>query len=372
MSFSKVNPPGWAFGDKLTSAQMNQLDADHANALDKSVAGDTLLGTIGILSVGAAIVTATPAGIQSQGTDGIYTNTFHGIRSDVAGGIYTVNGQGIRAEVANGIVPTVAGGISDGGVAQGIKATVSSGIISAHIGGISTTVAGGISDGVTGGITLGQQHGLTSQTSGGNGILLAGGNEYIDYQVARGKNRIVPLAMTPFSGASPPSPGTGWSYAFASGPALIGGATTNVLTIVLNSMLSGDVNGAKLSQAALIFSVTGTHVGLPTLPFFNIVRQPMNGGSSPGGAVSLFAGGTQSMGTTTGAWTAPASAGAWNASGNIQQFGVLPNQNNNPIDLTQYMYYVTIQDESGANSIAGNLYFAVKLTFQNITNSEPG
>jgi hypothetical protein len=34
MSFSLVKPGGWAFGELLTSAQMNALDADHANAVD--------------------------------------------------------------------------------------------------------------------------------------------------------------------------------------------------------------------------------------------------------------------------------------------------------------------------------------------------
>jgi hypothetical protein len=30
MSFTRVKPAGWAFGELLTSAQMNQLDADHS------------------------------------------------------------------------------------------------------------------------------------------------------------------------------------------------------------------------------------------------------------------------------------------------------------------------------------------------------
>jgi len=37
MAISKVKPSGWAFGEILTSAQMNTLDTDHAKAVDKSV-----------------------------------------------------------------------------------------------------------------------------------------------------------------------------------------------------------------------------------------------------------------------------------------------------------------------------------------------
>lgn len=36
MSFSLVNPTGWTVGDLLTEDQINQLDADHAHAVDGS------------------------------------------------------------------------------------------------------------------------------------------------------------------------------------------------------------------------------------------------------------------------------------------------------------------------------------------------
>jgi hypothetical protein len=40
MSFSRVNALGWGLYEELSSAQMNALDIDHANALDKT--GDAL------------------------------------------------------------------------------------------------------------------------------------------------------------------------------------------------------------------------------------------------------------------------------------------------------------------------------------------
>lgn len=52
MSFSRVNAPGWAVNDKLTSSQMNALDIDHANAVDKTTAGDTVSGTLAIAATG--------------------------------------------------------------------------------------------------------------------------------------------------------------------------------------------------------------------------------------------------------------------------------------------------------------------------------
>jgi len=34
MTYSRVKPAGWAFGEKLSSAEMNTLDTDHADAID--------------------------------------------------------------------------------------------------------------------------------------------------------------------------------------------------------------------------------------------------------------------------------------------------------------------------------------------------
>jgi hypothetical protein len=39
MSFARVNPAGWALDEVLTSAQMNSLDTNVSNALDKRVTG---------------------------------------------------------------------------------------------------------------------------------------------------------------------------------------------------------------------------------------------------------------------------------------------------------------------------------------------
>ena len=39
MSFTRVKPLGWALFELLTSGQMNQLDIDHANALDAAAGG---------------------------------------------------------------------------------------------------------------------------------------------------------------------------------------------------------------------------------------------------------------------------------------------------------------------------------------------
>lgn len=42
----RTRAPGWAVNEKLSSAQANQLDANHARACDKTGAGDTITGQI--------------------------------------------------------------------------------------------------------------------------------------------------------------------------------------------------------------------------------------------------------------------------------------------------------------------------------------
>jgi hypothetical protein len=68
MSFTRIKPGNWAVNEKLTSAQMNAIDVDHANALDKSVAGDTISGAIAIASTGK--IQASAAGALIQTTTG--------------------------------------------------------------------------------------------------------------------------------------------------------------------------------------------------------------------------------------------------------------------------------------------------------------
>lgn len=46
MAFTRVKPAGYAFGEKVSSAEFNQLDIDHENSLDKT--GDTTTGDIEI------------------------------------------------------------------------------------------------------------------------------------------------------------------------------------------------------------------------------------------------------------------------------------------------------------------------------------
>lgn len=67
MSFTKVKPAGWTTGERLTSTQMNDLDTDHANAVDGVGAGTYPFTTnIGLKFTGTSN-TVSPLTLQGTG-----------------------------------------------------------------------------------------------------------------------------------------------------------------------------------------------------------------------------------------------------------------------------------------------------------------
>jgi hypothetical protein len=137
MSFTRVNPGGWAAGAKLTSAQQNQLDIDHANALDKSTAGDTLLGTVSI--------NAAPAQISCNRASAISLNTPGALSGNAT--------HAVTGGVSGWFTPGVSGGVFFD-VASGAACLAQAALYASVASGITSTIAGGIASGVSGGIAL--------------------------------------------------------------------------------------------------------------------------------------------------------------------------------------------------------------------------
>lgn len=70
MSFTRANPGGWSSGAELTTGQINQIDVDHAVAVDGSAAGDTIHGVI-TTTGGGSFQASTVGGIRSTAPQGI-------------------------------------------------------------------------------------------------------------------------------------------------------------------------------------------------------------------------------------------------------------------------------------------------------------
>lgn len=67
MSHSRVKPSNWAANEKLTSTQMNSLDTNVSNSVDKTSAGDTVSGPL-TLSGAGRIVTNVVTGANADTT----------------------------------------------------------------------------------------------------------------------------------------------------------------------------------------------------------------------------------------------------------------------------------------------------------------
>ena len=370
MSFTRVNPPGWGTGADFTSAQGNQLDINVSNALDKTIAGDTLSGVIVVNSTGQ---------IDAAFANNIVANATGACKSNVSGGIQSTVAGGIQATAIGGIVPTVAGGISDGGVVGGIKPTVSGGIQVTVAGGLQSLVAAGIISGVSGGIIPGVAGaigdgglpgGILIQGIGGittspgaptnTCIVLGGSQEYVGYGTSRSFTRKFLLGVC---GAVGMSLGTGWTNG-AAGTAggVTGSATSTVMVVPLNNMFSGQYNGAKLTSASIDFYVGASHASIAGMNFPTLTVASQSSVNNAGPTQTNLFQGTMSAG----------SGSAWYASGAAQTYAIPIVGSAATVDTSSKEYLLYLQDENGTNSAANNGYIALNLTFSNITNSAPG
>jgi hypothetical protein len=70
MSFTRVKPSNWPVGGTMASTEANRLDIDHANAVDKTTAGDTVAGPIQLVGPSGKITagSGTSVEVQSGGT----------------------------------------------------------------------------------------------------------------------------------------------------------------------------------------------------------------------------------------------------------------------------------------------------------------
>jgi hypothetical protein len=64
MSFTRVKPSNWPHGGTMSSDEANALDIDHANALDKTDAGDSISGPIVLVGPDAGITAGADTFIE--------------------------------------------------------------------------------------------------------------------------------------------------------------------------------------------------------------------------------------------------------------------------------------------------------------------
>jgi hypothetical protein len=303
MSFTRINPSGWAVGDKYTSAQANAIDIQLATALDKSSAGDALQGPV---SVGY------PYG---------------------AGRIVAAGANGVQATAQSAITSLVAGGIA---------VNLASGIATNAVGGLC--LAGGSADWPTFG--NGGVFGLTRTLARVapcvpiEGILIDGSGASIPpsqpLNISTVYNQVLPTTFGQQSFGM-----------FATLSVQSNQFKSNAFCIVLNPYLQ---DGATLTTATLNY-FTSTKSALPFgQPFLGLYRTPaaITGGT---GFSNFPAMGSvaQDNAATVGAYSNQSRALAQSIT------------TNSVIDRSQYLYIAVVGDEYGTNATSGNTFGGITL-----------
>jgi hypothetical protein len=147
---------------------------------------------------------------------------------------------------------------------------------------------------------------------------------------------------------------TGWTV----NGYLIGGAVTNIIDIPVTAL----INGATLSSVNIWMTVVAHSTVPAEMPSANLSRLLLNHGAPVLDNLSS---------SVTESFPTPGSGSLYHDSGNVQFFTFTCNQNN-VIDTSQYIYVLTLVDENGLNSVAGNAYYAFSLNYTNVGSIQPG
>lgn len=327
MSFSKVKPAGWSSSETLTSLQITTLDADHANAVDKT--GDTVTGGLTFSGASGYI------NFNGSATQGLIVNA--GSRILCSGATFTCSGP----------------------------ATISSGGSLTCASGSSLTV----SSGCTTAISLG--NGSTLATAGGTTGNIALGDGLSDILIGSATTRTVWI------------PGRDVILASAAGPVVALGAfgqynitsgnnstvfvyqgyaqtqqvnTANANAYLYTFPIRSPINGATLSTATLYFIPNTAHVALPNFPAIGVYRTKYDGTAAN---VALKSG-------TSYVQYSTASLVTYN--GGTALSVVVTLDQNNVIDSSQYSYDVCVWDEAFTNALSGMKFLGVQIGYTNITD----
>lgn len=153
---------------------------------------------------------------------------------------------------------------------------------------------------------------------------------------------------------------------------------TSALTPVARLFVGGLLTSGSIVQGQAAGTVCTTLLQLPHNATLTQVKAYIKVGSGhnpgPGVPVNLPNMSIQRLNAATGvltdflnaadpiAFPTPGSEAAWYAAGAIQSWTYTCNQNN-VVDRTLYHFLLAITDETGSNSVAGNLYYGYEATF---------
>jgi hypothetical protein len=165
------------------------------------------------------------------------------------------------------------------------------------------------------------------------------------------------------------SPNSSYARTLTSFPTPLGGAVTSPWTLSTGVPSQPKLVGNLTTNAQLIDCADAIH-DLATLLSVTCNFTAQTHASLPAVQPSMFVerfnvstGISSNLSSSAQQFAAIATVGAYNNGGNAVSFTYTCNQNN-VIDKGIYRYMIVLVDESGANSIAGNLYWGFQLTYR--------
>lgn len=308
MTFARVKPTGWSRGETLTTAEINALDTNQANAVDKT-GGTTITGSI-TWGSGSSAAWNNGSSVTQQ-----------------AGSTWTLEGA---TSIPTGVTVTFAGGstLNVAGSTDFAGTTTFSGAVTMS-GTLTVSGAGKVKTSASGRIELGD-------------------NDYPTFSATR--SRSVRIGITPAL-AYWASTYTDFTYD-SSTP----GMTSATLGAAFVVPLHGLHNGATLSTLDVYFTPRVTTTTPATPPSVQLYRRAITAGAAIGAQTAL-------SGTATQSYTP---GGDYNdGKALIMTYTCTTN---NVIDTASYIYYLVVTDESGAGAVVGNRYHAVVCNYTAIAD----
>lgn len=342
MTFSSVNPPvGWVTNEPLTHTQLNQINTNLTNALDKT--GDNVASGGGISGL-IEVLTGGEIDINSGGVlkskSGSTVNFQSGTTTTLAGtnaisGTTTITG----ATTLNANLTTL----------TGKTVTMNSGSTLTANSGSTTNLNGATAVASTGTITLAS--GSTFNANSGSVVTITN-SPSSNFKTTTFANFITPQTRTLINPINTFSSTTGSISSYGIGAAIDTGVGGTFIVPLRPH------HGATLFNVAVGFFVGTAHAGIPAnLPQIKVSRF---NAASPLTEEFLSS-------TSTQTFPMPVSGAAYYNGGALQAFNFTCNQNN-VIDNNNYIYYLYILNESGANSQNNNVFGSIILSFNAISS----
>ena len=400
MTFSRIKAVGWQVNEKVTSPQLNQLDLDHSKSLDKTgdnaTNGGGITGRVDVLSGGVFNLNSGALQEIKSGSEVL-----------VSGGVINYTSGTLVFNNSSAVDFNDTSGFTFNGSGDAIFSSASSLL---HAGTLNITSGGTL--GLNSGATMHVKSGATETVDSGGHLAIAAGGEIAvasggNINVNAGGYLTATSATTTFNGnlvilegaVTVTTSGTGNFITVGSGNSFnmhgthltdvwptwnvaqtrqviesttsgisVAGTWAGGLQFVYDTGTGGawsqqlqrSHHGATLAQLFVGLSVGTGHAAVPaTRPSLSLTRYRWDGMFAP-----------QSLSTVDPQYFPdPGSGAAYYNSGNQQYMNYICNQNN-VIDNENYIYVLTITDESGANSQALNAFGLITLEYQIITSQK--